>query len=116
MLIDPKKIKFETSDDVVDYVTRGFLPPLEKNFELVMKRTSNLNIGGEPGKDVIILDSVFNRNDLGGYEDIMMARKITENVLRRVHKNRVRNRNRFLVAGGIVASLFLARKLMKKKK
>ena len=105
MLVDPKRVVFETKEDIVDYVTKGFFPPMESNFNEVMNKVRNPDNASDPnlvckrGKEVIIDNSVVSDED----------RQILDEVLTKVYENRVRNRNITLatIIGGImVAGIF----------
>lgn len=114
MLIDPKNIVFETRDDVIDFVTKGFIPPKKSNFEKVMNKVKNpddeATFNSNKGKEVTILDSAMNEEE----------RKLLEEMMNRVYGNRVSNRNKlftgisFMTAGSIGAALLY--RLIKNKK
>lgn len=98
MFIDPKKIAFETREDIVDYVSRGFLPPPKSHFDQVMDKVRNPDendetISAKKGKEVVIPKTIIK-------EDAA----ILENILTRVYKNRIRNRNITLAGLGTLAT------------
>lgn len=97
IIVPPERIAFEHEDDVIDYVTKGF-PPSKKNFEKVISKISHPdNIDAyshkppRAGIEVVINSYVIPEED----------RDVLEYALRRVYKNRIRNRNTALIIGGI---------------
>lgn len=99
MITKPEKIVFETTEDVVDYISKG-LPPTKKNFNKVMIAwNSSIDEYAKedqpiPGKDTIIPANAKMNID----NDTFNA------ICERVYKNRVRNRN---IALGIAGVLLL---------
>ena len=100
MIVNPEKICFETTDDVIDYVSAG-LPPTKKNFEKVITKVKKPDTylgdayyrnAPRAGIEVIIDESVINPSD----------RNAIDYTLRRVYKNRIRNRNTALIASGVI--------------
>ena len=96
MLTDPSKIVFESTNDVVDYVSRGFVPS-RKNFERVMLAVRVPTPDGViPEKGTV---SVPERLFINCDNNTMNA------ALQRVYENRVRNRN---IGIGIMAGIVIA--------
>ena len=106
MLIDPKYVKFEKKDDVVDYISKGFLPPRKKYYDQLVAKIQN--------PDMDIVDNDPRR----GKELLMPADVMTDeemSILDKVYKNRKKN----LIKGGIglgIATLLLGFASYKKKK
>lgn len=106
MFVDPKRVAFETKEDIIDYVSGGILPPRESHFNKVMEKLKNPQDSTDPtlkckrGKEVIIDDTVVPEKD----------REVLANAMARVYGNRVEKRDTVLtVAGaGIVATLLYA--------
>jgi hypothetical protein len=100
----PCKIRFESKRDVVDYVTRGLLPPSKEDFDQFIakvKHPDNITAVAarmEEGKEVVIPQNVVSIDDS----------IILEKVLTRVYENRVRNRNKIIVGLGVIGLLALA--------
>lgn len=99
-IISPEKIVFETEADLVDYVTKGFVPT-KKSFEKFMSKMYNPN-GEDEVRDpnsntVFIPERVFFNCD----------RDTMDMVLRQVYANRVRNRNIMLTAIAVIGGLML---------
>ena len=80
MLISPKRIQFKTKEDVIDYVSKSIFPPSKKNFETLK----------EAARDVYPSGAEYEYH----FE-----------VLKRIHLNRIKNRDKCLIAGllGLVA-------------
>lgn len=97
MIIDPKRVAFHSTTDVVDYVSRGPIPKPE-NYRLVVEKFRNPDsigsVDSKIGKEVVISEEVVNPVTA---DDIAAA-------LDRVYENRVHNRN---VAIGIGAGIAL---------
>jgi len=107
MLVNPKKVVFEKTNDIVDYVTQGFLPPPERYFHQVIRKLRNPDLNdSRRGQEAIILDDVVPEEE----------RATIDVILTRVHRNRIRNRNRFLIGLGTVATALMVNSSMKKKK
>jgi hypothetical protein len=92
MIINPEKMVFENTTDIVDYVSRG-LPPTRKNFEKVMLKVRCPDSEEHESNEVHIHERLFINCD----NDTM-----TE-ALNRVYENRIRNRNITIAVVGIVA-------------
>jgi hypothetical protein len=105
MLTDPKMIKFESRRDVVDYVTRGFLPPLRKDFNKVMAKLDNpdseVDVKSKRGKEVVIPDGIINKE----------TRHVMKELMEDVYENRVENRKKLfiVVAAASVLSYLIGR-------
>ena len=95
LLVDPGRILFENSNDVVDYVSRG-LPPRKKDFERVMDAIHNNSVDN----DVKIPDECF----------IINAEEF-EAVLRRVYEANCRKRNALLIGLGVAAAACIGVKI-----
>lgn len=104
MLFNPEKMVFETSYDVVDYVSKGFVPS-RKNFEKVMSKVRIPDDEKVEGQ-VYIPSNLFIDCDI----DTMNY------ALNRVYENRVKNRNITLAMVGIVLAGVLFGKVSGKKK
>lgn len=94
-VFNPKRIVFESEEDVIDYVSRG-LPPTKKNFDqfitAVKSPADELSVKGD---GVSIPRSIFIECD-NATMDI---------ALRRVYANRIHNRNILLTTAGIIAGV-----------
>lgn len=97
MFIDPKKVVFETKDDVIDYVSKGFFPPRESHFNELMNKVRNpdekndIALACKKGKEVVIDNTIIPEAD----------RKVLEEVLSKVYENRVETRDTVLTLAGI---------------
>ena len=94
MIIKPEKVVFESSSDVIDYITKG-LPPTKKNFNAVMDAFNNEVPEGQtqiPGVNIIIPRDAKLEIDNEAFNKIC----------RQVYKNRIRNRNLVI---GVTAAL-----------
>ena len=92
MIIKADNIAFENKNDIIDYVSKGFVPT-RKNFENVMHKVhcpDNDNVK-TPG-NIYVHENLFMDCD----------KEELEEVLRRVYNNRVRNRNFMLTTIGLV--------------
>ena len=93
MIINPEKMVFENTTDIIDYVSRG-LPPTKKNFEKIIFKVKHPDSEETGTNEVYIPERLFINCD----NDTM-----TE-ALNRVYANRIRNRNvAITTAIGIVA-------------
>lgn len=97
MITKPDKIKFESSMDVVDYISKGIVPT-RRNFDDIIQKVrypdeeGSTPVEGKPYMPRRIFINISN--------DEMIE------VLDRVYKNRVRNRNiRISIASIITAGL-----------
>lgn len=105
MLGNPKKMVFESTNDVVDYVSKGMIPS-RKNFEKVMLRIRRPDTTHEEGQ-VYIPEHLF----------INCDNETLNSTLERIYANRVRNRNITIgVIGGIAAVLLFGGMSSKKNK
>lgn len=96
MLVNPKYVEFESMQDIVDYVSRGFMPPSKKNFHQVIEKV-NLpdsvdSIENKIGNEVVISEELIDDEN----------RDCLAIALQRVYTNRVRNRN--IAIGTIVGT------------
>ena len=97
MFINPKKVAFETKDDIIDYVSGGFLPPRQSHFDKVINKVRNPNDSLDPtleckrGREVVIDDTVIPEGD----------REVLADVLTRVYGNRIEKRDIILTVAGI---------------
>ena len=110
MLIDPKKVQFESKNDVIDYVTRGFIPPRREHFKQVMDKVKNPDPAGS------------NQSEKWGNEVTISEEKISEkereelgDILPKVYENRVRNRTKFLIGSGVALLSAIAFSRSRKK-
>ena len=109
MLVDPKKVCFESQDDVVDYVTKGFLPPLRKHFDQVMEKVDSPNpVGyeGRRGEEVLISETAIPEID----------RKTLRKVMDKVYRNRVMNQNKAIIGFGSFLMLLGGMSIRRRKK
>lgn len=109
LTIKPNTIKFETQQDIIDYVTRGMCPT-KKNFDAVMAQVRNPStLPRDPEtKDPYISPDVIPAAD----------REVVAAVMERVYENRKWNRNVILGTAGVVggvALLVMLRGHMKEK-
>lgn len=103
MMTDITKIQFESKGDIVDYVTRGPLPPKEEDFELLIDAIAHYDDDNEimnEEKKVHIVDGVFPKSD---------EIQIFIYFLKRAYENRKRNRNCAFVFFGLMGSYLLTR-------
>jgi hypothetical protein len=111
MYVDPKRIKFESTNDLVDYASKGFIPKKEywhKFIEKVRTPDIPLSIQQKAGKEVIVSENLFNEEKNG--------KQVLEETLDRVYQNRVENRNKLLKMIGVIFVLFLMIIFVKGKK
>jgi len=92
MLISPESIKFENSNDIVDYIGYG-LPPTKSNYEKIVDKILNpdANDTVDTNDTVTIPNKIFNNVDTETFL----------NTLDRVYDNRIKNRNNTLIAAGV---------------
>jgi len=100
MLIDPKYKVYDSKEDIIDYVTRGFLPPRQAYFDALIEkvRTPDQDVienDERQGKEVLISERIIN---CGGA-------KTTADVLERVYENRKRNFIKGSIGLGIIGTL-----------
>ena len=111
MLIDPKRVVFETKDDVIDYVSKGIFPPTEAHFKQVMDKVRTPDEKNDPnlickkGREVVIDNTVIPESD----------REVLEDVLTRVYGNRVEKRDTMLTLVGLGIVATVAYKLFSSK-
>jgi hypothetical protein len=99
MRMNPKYIKFEYVEDIIDYLTKGF-PPSECDFNSVMLKVLNPDemddtYSAKKGKEVLIPSILFKKNEI----------EILGKTLLRVYKNKIKSRNRVLIGFGVVVVL-----------
>ena len=100
LVAKPHQIQFDSKESIIDYVSRG-LPPTKKNYQLLKEKIQNPDneySDVTPGKDVIINEDLFNG----------INRQEFEEILDRVYKNQVRNRNITIGILGTVAIVCIA--------
>lgn len=101
MMIDPKLVKFESTNDIVDYVTKG-LPPTNKQFNELMEAVKNPVCYDDdvplPGQRVIICQE----DVIDWYNNDTVNAEIIE-ILNRIHHNRIVARNIAIGVGVAVA-------------
>lgn len=92
----PERVVFQKREDIIDYVSRG-LPPSRRNFDRVMAVVRN------PLTDEQIQNST--QNDIVISERIVIGIDQIEftEIMDRVYRNNVRNRNMILGAIGVGA-------------
>lgn len=93
-IMNPAQIKFESQDDVIDYVTRG-IPPRKKDFEDLM---DSIRDSSDPANHVVVAPGLEFDMD----EDAFV------NAMNRVYKNRCRNRNILIGAGIVIGGIMIA--------
>lgn len=107
MIIKPENIKFENTNDIIDYVTKG-LPPIKKNYEKIIDKVmspdssqyvDNLN-------EVVLPEKIFGSTD---NETLM-------HVLDRVYDNRIKTIKHTAIGLGIGACLLGLFKIFKNSK
>lgn len=92
MLIKPESVKFESLNDIIDYVGLN-LPPSKENYDKVVHKVVNPDENNieDSNDDVIIHKNIFDRED----------NETVANVLDRVYENRIKNRNNLAILSGI---------------
>ena len=106
MLVKPENVKFESLNDIIDYVGVNF-PPTKDNYDKVVHKIidPDENSVEDSNDKVVINKKVFERAD----------NETVADVLDRVYENRVKNRNRLLLlSGAALAGALLA--FFKRKK
>lgn len=97
-MMNLNNLQFESQNDVIDYVTKG-LPPKKKDFETLMDAVATHDPSDvDPSRHVIIAPGVEFDMD----EDALI------NAMRRVYKNRCRNRNILIGASIVVGGVVIA--------
>ena len=107
MIADISKVQFESKGDIVDYVTRGILPPSEKDFSMLIDAITHYGDDNhimEEDKQVHLSDELFPKLD---------EIPIFVYLLRRAYENRKRNRNAGIVGASIIG-VWLVSRLFKK--
>lgn len=101
-IIDPKKVVFETEEDVVDYVSRG-LPPTKKKYKEFINRVSSPLSDLDMDDSEIVGDTVIIRESLF----LNCDKDTLQRSLERVYANRIRNRNIILTLTAVTAGVIL---------
>lgn len=101
-IIDPKKVVFETEEDVVDYVSRG-LPPTKKKYKEFINRVSSPLSDLDMDDSEIVGDTVIIRESLF----LNCDKDTLQRSLERVYANRIRNRNIILTLAAVTAGAIL---------
>lgn len=101
-IIDPKKVVFETEEDVVDYVSRG-LPPSKKKYKEFINRVSSPLNDLDMDDSEIVGDTVIIRESLF----LDCDKDTLQRSLERVYANRIRNRNIILTLAAVTAGAIL---------
>lgn len=87
MITSPDKIKFESRNDVIDYVTKGF-PPTKKNYAKVK--------------------AIVAKSDAVGLDEHSIDAELFNSMLDRVYHDQVRNRNIMIgIAAGLTVSIIV---------
>lgn len=119
IMMDPSKLVFESDNDVIDYVTKGLIPPRKKNFDLVMSALKSysenpiIEEGGamysysisDDGKDISIkMKNIAHPDSL-------------KECMERVQKNRTNNMKKVLIGAGVISILIIGGhvKMIKKR-
>lgn len=111
MIIKPENIVFETTEDVVDYISKG-LPPSKKNFNKVMDAwNSSYDEYSEDDKPIAGIDVIIPVD-----AKMNIDTDTFNEVCRRVYHDRIRNRNIALGIAGAVALGMLGFGVSKHKK
>jgi len=105
MTNNPRGTKFDTKEDIINYVTKTLLPPPKEYFNELIEKVripdarDDDNLSKKIGKEVVIKDDVMTEEE----------RKMMEQTLTTVYQNRVKNRNKLLIVGGqlILTSIIL---------
>lgn len=106
MIIDPSKIAFESSKDVVDYITLG-IPPTRKQFDKLMyavRHPEDTDVYTPAIGEVVIY-----KQDIANWSDSVYVQNAVAEVLERVYRDRIVMRNvaiavgAAVVVGGIIA-------------
>ena len=94
ILVNPKEVKFESSTDMIDYVSKG-LPPTKKNFDALV--------------------TMINDDDLYIEGSTFMNKQQFIDGLTRVYENNCRKRNAILIGAGVVVVAGVAGAIAYKK-
>ncbi|MCM1233508.1 MAG: hypothetical protein NC489_25615 [Ruminococcus flavefaciens] len=101
-MMDPKKVKFESQKDVIDYVTRG-APPRKKDFNALIDAIDTRDsvpedLQEKPGTRVVIRPGLeFNMDD-----DALVT------ALNQIYINRCHNRKILMGAGMVIGAIVIA--------
>ena len=97
--INPERVVFESTDDIIDYVSKG-IAPRRKDFNKVIRcinePMTDDEIESASSNDVVIPDNIFIGIDKEQFKD----------VLTRVYRNNCRKRNGIVI--GISAGVVMA--------
>lgn len=99
MIINPERIVFESTKDVVDYISKG-LPPTKNQFDRLMNAVNNPVDSTEslrPGYDVIIT-----KESVKDWNDPIYVQNTVNEILHEVYRNKVAMRNTMIATGAIV--------------
>jgi len=105
MLTKPENIKFESHEDIVDYISKG-LPPTKNNYDKIVDKIlySDSNDTPDSKIDLIVRERLFNDIDKPTFV----------NTLDRVYTNRLKNLNNLLITASIGIGTFILGKLLKR--
>lgn len=106
VIINPSYIKFETTEEVIDYVTLGF-PPTKKNFEKIIESLKSEYDVNTPQLTTKITNQVI----IPKYVDNTDNEKLAE-YLERVYKNQVINRNAIIITGAVIGGAILLKSIL----
>lgn len=95
-ILDPERVHYTTTMDVVDYITKG-LPPSQKQFDHLVANLDDLNAAGFQ----------CNPGALSNWQCDPVLMGEIKDVLTEVHKNQVKNRNKAIAAGAAAALVAL---------
>lgn len=99
MIINPERIVFESTNDIVDYISKGF-PPTKNQFDRLMTAVNNPVDSREsrrPGYDVIIT-----KECVKDWNDPVYVQNTVNEILNEVYKNKVAMRNTVIATGAVV--------------
>ena len=110
MLVNPKRVKFSSKRDVLDYVTKGFFPPRKVHFNRVLDKLrtpdqDNEETRAKLGREVVILNNIMSEED----------RNSLKSVIEDIYANRVRNRNILFGTIGVVGLLKILSSIVSSK-
>lgn len=105
MITNPRKLEFENRDDIIDYVSKGFVPR-KKHFYDVMDKVAYPNststyarYSPKAGIEVVVTDSIIPEEE----------RLIYDYILTRVYENRRKRQKKKIAAYigiGVLALIF----------
>lgn len=101
MIINPEKLVFECTNDVVDYIGRG-LPPTRKQFDRLMEAVENPIEGiCDPDSPELQGRVIIRKEDISNWTNNMFVRMEVNKVLQEMYANRIRNRNIAIGIGAV---------------